>query len=84
MRVVRQILIGLGLIVLGVGAVVTLQGVAIWTQPGGGQSALIAAIAITILGALLLVGGITLLVVGIRKRAPTSTKLGPEIAGVEA
>ena len=84
MRVVRQILIGLGLIVLGVGAVVTLQGVAIWTQPGGGQSALIAAIAITILGALLLVGGITLLVVGIRKRAPTSTNVGTEGAGVEA
>lgn len=78
MRVVRQILVGLGLIVIGVGGVVTLQGVAIWTQSGVSQSALIGAIAITILGALFLVGGIILLVVGIRKRATTSTKVGTE------
>jgi hypothetical protein len=45
---------------------------------------LIEAIAITILGALLLVGGIILLVVGIRKRAPTSTNVGTEGAGAEA
>lgn len=68
MRVVRQILVGLGLIVFGVGGVVTAQGVVAWLQPGGRQSALIEAIIITILGTALLVVGVVLLVKGIRRR----------------
>lgn len=78
MRVVRQILVGLGLIVLGVGGIVTVQGIAIWIQPGSGQSALLEAIIITILGALLLLGGIVLLVAGIRKRAAMANSAGAE------
>ena len=65
MRVVRQILVGLGLIVIGVGGVVLAQGIIVWT---GSHPALVEAIAITILGALLLIAGIALLVAGIRKR----------------
>jgi hypothetical protein len=68
MRVVRQIFMGLGLIVLGVGGMVTIQGIVVWLQPYGGQSALVEAAAITILGALLMIGGVVLLVKGIRKR----------------
>ena len=75
MRVVRQILVGLGLIVLGVGAVVTIQGIALWTQPGGSHSPLVEAIVITILGALLLLGGVLLLIQGIRRRAAVVEKL---------
>jgi hypothetical protein len=75
MRVVRQILVGLGLIVLGVGGVVTAQGIVGWTQ---GQSALVEWVAITILGALFLVGGVTLLVVGIRKRPPAIADVGAD------
>lgn len=69
MRVVRQILVGLGLIIIGVGGVVAAQGIISLTQPGPGQSAPVEAIAIAALGAILVVGGIVLLVKGIRKRA---------------
>lgn len=65
MRVVRQILVGLGLIVMGVGGVVLIQGIVVWT---GSHPALVEAVAITVLGALLLVAGVALLVAGIRKR----------------
>jgi uncharacterized membrane protein HdeD (DUF308 family) len=74
MRVVRQILVGLGLIVLGVGAIVTIQGIVILTQPTGNQSASVEAIAVTIFGALLLIGGVILLVKGIRKRAVVASE----------
>ena len=66
MRVVRQILVGLGLIVIGVGGVVLAQGIIVWT---GSHPALVEAIATTVLGALLLAGGVALLVAGIRRRA---------------
>lgn len=66
MRVVRQILVGLGLIVIGVGGVVLAQGIVLWT---GNRPALVEAVAITVLGALLLIGGVALLVAGIRRRA---------------
>ena len=66
MRVVRQILVGLGLIVIGVGGVVLAQGIVLWT---GSRPALVEAVAITVLGALLLIGGVALLVAGIRRRA---------------
>jgi hypothetical protein len=75
MRVVRQILVGLGLIVIGVGGVVLAQGIVILT---GSQPAMVEAIAITILGALLLVGGGVLLVKGIRKRAVVPGNVGAE------
>ena len=66
MRVVRQILVGLGLIVIGVGGVVLAQGIVLWM---GSRPALVEAVAITVLGALLLIGGVALLVAGIRRRA---------------
>ena len=75
MRVVRQILVGLGLIVIGVGGVVLAQGIVLWT---GNRPALVEAVAITILGALLLIGGVVLLVKGIRKRAVVPGNVGAE------
>jgi hypothetical protein len=74
MRVVRQILVGLGLIVIGVGGVVLAQGIVILTGSQSGQ--VVQALAITILGALLLVGGVVLLVKGIRKRPPALSGSG--------
>ena len=61
MRVVRQILVGLGLIVIGVGGVVLAQGIVFLT---GSRPAMVEAVAIIILGALLLAGGVMLLVKG--------------------
>jgi hypothetical protein len=76
MRVVRQILVGLGLIIIGVGAIVTLQGIVTWTTPSSARSVLIGAIVITVLGAALVIAGLVLTVIGIRKR----TGIVPEIA----
>lgn len=76
MRVVRQILVGLGLIVLGVGGIVTMQGISLLGQTG--QSMQVEAIIITILGGLLSLGGVILLVAGIRKRAPVASSAGAE------
>jgi len=78
MRVVRQILVGLGLIVMGVGGVVLMQGIVVWT---GSHPALVEAVAITVLGALLLVVGVALLVAGIRKRPAVASNVGAEGAG---
>ena len=75
MRVVRQILVGLGLIVIGVGGVVLAQGIILWT---GSRPALVEAVAITVLGALLLIGGVALLVAGIRKRPAMAMNAGAE------
>jgi hypothetical protein len=75
MRVVRQILVGLGLIVIGVGGVVLAQGIIVWT---GSHPALVEAIATTVLGALLLAGGVALLVAGIRKRPAMAMNAGAE------
>ena len=75
MRVVRQILVGLGLIVIGVGGVVLAQGIVFLT---GSRPAMVEAVAIIILGALLLAGGVVLLVKGIRRRAVVPGNVGAE------
>ncbi|HEU5349701.1 MAG TPA: hypothetical protein VFU63_13905 [Ktedonobacterales bacterium] len=80
MRVVRQILVGLGLIVIGVGAGVAAQGIISWTQPGVSQPESVEAIAIAILGALLLIGGTILLIKGIRRRPIVADDSGTDVA----
>jgi uncharacterized membrane protein HdeD (DUF308 family) len=61
--------------VIGVGGVVLAQGIVFLT---GSRPAMVEAVAIIILGALLLIGGVVLLVKGIRRRAVVPGNVGAE------